>query len=589
MNPPASRVHARARDPGPSDAGNGGVDPVEQAAMEVVLGLPFGQRFAAYLKRSGPGWLQAAITLGGGSLAGSLFLGVILGYHLMWLQPLAMVLGVVMLCAIGYVTLSTGERPFGAINRHVSPALGWAWVIGASLANIVWCLPQFSLALGAVQQNLIPSLEHSKGAPWVIGLVLLAAAAVVVWFYDSGAKGVKLFELILKAMVAVVVLSFFGVVVKLSATGALDWGRILAGFVPDFSYLFKPAPEFQAAIDATGPHAESWQRIVAGLQRDKIIAAFGTAVGINMTFLLPYSMLRKGWGKVHRELSVYDLSLGLIVPFVLATSCIVIASASQFHGRSNDVLAADGSVRPGMEKSFADAAKPFVATRFGGELAGLDKAQLEKRAAELREALPPADRTLAAMLVDRQDKHLALALRELAGEGTGRVVFGVGVIGMALSTIIILMLINGFCVTEMLGCPGNRNVHFAGTLIPGLVGLLSPLIWTGPSKAALAVPASVVGSSLLPIAYFTFLLLANSRPLLGSEALAGGRKLVLNTLMGIATAVATFGSVWAIKDKSLAVAGTEIPVGKFGVAVLVVLFIVGLAGFLSNARRAARA
>ncbi len=30
---------------------------------------------------SGPGWLQGAITLGGGSLAGALYLGVIMGYE----------------------------------------------------------------------------------------------------------------------------------------------------------------------------------------------------------------------------------------------------------------------------------------------------------------------------------------------------------------------------------------------------------------------------------------------------------------------------------------------------------------------------
>ena len=131
MDPPTSPAPTTAR----AGAETTPVDPAEQAAMEAVLRQPFGRRFAAYLKRSGPGWLQAAITLGGGSLAGSLFLGVILGYHLMWLQPLAMVLGVVMLCAIGYVTLSTGQRPFGAINRHVSPVLGWAWVIGASASS----------------------------------------------------------------------------------------------------------------------------------------------------------------------------------------------------------------------------------------------------------------------------------------------------------------------------------------------------------------------------------------------------------------------------------------------------------------------
>ena len=70
-----------------------------------------GAVLATFIKLSGPGWLQGAITLGGGSLAGALYLGVIMGYHMMWLQPVAMILGVIMLSAISYVTLSTEERP----------------------------------------------------------------------------------------------------------------------------------------------------------------------------------------------------------------------------------------------------------------------------------------------------------------------------------------------------------------------------------------------------------------------------------------------------------------------------------------------
>ena len=46
-----------------------------------------GSKFWAFTKLSGPGWLQGAITLGGGSLGGSLYLGVIGGYQMMWLQP----------------------------------------------------------------------------------------------------------------------------------------------------------------------------------------------------------------------------------------------------------------------------------------------------------------------------------------------------------------------------------------------------------------------------------------------------------------------------------------------------------------------
>ena len=88
-----------------------------------------GATLGAFFKLSGPGWLQSAITLGGGSLSSSLYLGVLVGFSFLWLQPLAMILGIIMLSAIGYVTLSTGQRPFRAINEHVNPVLGWGWMI----------------------------------------------------------------------------------------------------------------------------------------------------------------------------------------------------------------------------------------------------------------------------------------------------------------------------------------------------------------------------------------------------------------------------------------------------------------------------
>ena len=53
--------------------------------------------FRTFVKLSGPGWLQSGITLGGGSLSSSLYLGVLVGFSFMWLQPLAMILGIIML------------------------------------------------------------------------------------------------------------------------------------------------------------------------------------------------------------------------------------------------------------------------------------------------------------------------------------------------------------------------------------------------------------------------------------------------------------------------------------------------------------
>jgi len=85
-------------------------------------------RWRGYFAWTGPGWLQSAMTLGGGSAMASLFLGTFFGYQLLWLQPLAMILGVVMLSAVSHQTLSTGMRPFGAMKKHVHPAVAWAWV-----------------------------------------------------------------------------------------------------------------------------------------------------------------------------------------------------------------------------------------------------------------------------------------------------------------------------------------------------------------------------------------------------------------------------------------------------------------------------
>ena len=168
-------------------------------------------KFFGYAKISGPGWLQGAITLGGGSLAGALYLGVLSGYGFLWVQPLAMICGIIMLSAIAYVTLSTGERPLRAINMHLHPLLGWSWVIATIMANIVWTMPQFALGTAAIQQNLFSDAIGK----WPIIVIFLAMGLYVNYLYQSEGSGAKLFDKIIKVMVAIIVLSFFAVVISL--------------------------------------------------------------------------------------------------------------------------------------------------------------------------------------------------------------------------------------------------------------------------------------------------------------------------------------------------------------------------------------
>ena len=517
----------------------------ERVQLEEAQTAGLGRTLATYTRLSGPGWLQSAITLGGGSLAGSLYLGVIGGYEFLWLQPLMMILGIVMLSAIAYVTLSTGQRPFQAMNEHVSPVLGWGWLIAAMMANLVWAMPQFSLGTAALQQNLFPQYLSGDSAKiiCVVGLFLLAA--VVVWFYDSPGWGVRIFEISLKAMVGLVVLSFFGVVVAMSWKGELDWAAIAKGFVPDISLLWRPVTGLSGFIDESSSPAY-WSTTILRAQRERMIAAAATAVGINMTFLLPYSMLRKGWDRAFRGLAAFDLSTGLFIPFLLATSCVVIAAASQFHAEIDEKIISQpaaeitGSYRDNLEKRV----KADVST---DQPSLLDESEMNERI----NALPSADRKLAYALIKRDAFDLANALEDLFGKGgLTQKIFGIGVLGMSISTIVILMVINGFCVCEMTHREGDRVVQRLGAILPGVVGGLGFLALWGDEQAKfwLAVPTSNFGMVLLPIAYIAFFFMMNSPSLLGDAMPRGGVRIIVNAAMLVAITAASVGaglSVWA--------------------------------------------
>ncbi len=528
--------------------------------------------FLTFSRLSGPGWLQGAITLGGGSLGGSLYLGMIAGYDLLWLQPLMLILGIVMLSAIGYVALSTKQRPFEAINEHVSPVLGWGWAIATLMANLVWAMPQFALGTAAMRQNL--GLFTGENGDVICTAILFGTAVAIVWSYDRGGSGLRLFEVMLKVMVGVIVLSFFGVVVAMGLEGALPWGKVLAGFVPDISLLWSVPDSYAAALSESGDNESYWRSVILDSQRGRMVTAAATAVGINMTFLLPYSLLKRKWDRDFRGLAVFDLSVGLFFPFVLATSCVVIAAATQFHGQPDPRLLGEGDVA-GVSAKVQDKFDGNLQKLLDNQKAGVKLADLSPEVRRARiSGLPKADRRLAAMLIDYDSGALALSLEKLTGKGVAQTVFGVGVLGMAVSTIIILMLINGFTICEMLGKPSEGTLHRVGSLLPGLTGGIGALLlWKTSAKFYVVQPTSIFGMMLLPIAYLTFFLMMNSRTLLGDNLPTGGRRVAVNLVMGLALVAATIGAGWSIWTK-VGLTGVGLVAAFLGLA-LVVHFVRG--------------
>ncbi|MHC4632593.1 MAG: divalent metal cation transporter, partial [Planctomycetota bacterium] len=445
-----------------------------------------GAVFKAYVKLSGPGWLQSGITLGGGSLSSSLYLGVLVGFSFMWLQPLAMILGIIMMGAIAYVTLSAGERPLRAINNHVSPVLGWGWLIASMMANLVWSLPQFALGTAALRQNILPGLLGPAAmaeipSKMIAGAIFLAICLTFTMTYGAGGKGTKIFEILIKTIVSMIVLCFLGVVIKLSIEGKILWSQILSGLIPDLSLFVKPTDYIIPHIEkVSGQFQSFWTNMIVGQQRDVMISAAATAVGINMTFL------------------------GLFIPFILATGCVVIASSSQFHAVPAQGLVADepgGQIIAEPATNLVGPYKRLLTSRLKHEIGAEEFAKLTVEQVEQKsQTLPWADKRMAAILVKRDAFNLADTLAPLTGPVIAQYVFGLGVMGMAMSAATMLMTINGLCFCELLGRPPRGWTQRIGSLMVS-VGALGPFFWKD-AMPWLAVPTSVFAMVLLPIAYF---------------------------------------------------------------------------------------
>jgi manganese transport protein len=339
----------------------------------------FWQRWKGYWGLSGPGWVQSALTLGAGSAGSAIFAGAVYGYRLLWVQPVAMFLGVMMFAAIGHQTLTTQARPYDVFWKKLHPSLALLWGFNVFLASVVWQFPQYSLGT-AVFQDVLDVFKLNLPRE-ITAIFLLVIGTGICWSYEKGSrKSIRAFERILKYMLLFMVASFLLVVIK---TG-VNWEQLFKG------YFFFHIPSTREGITI-------------------VLGQLGAAVGVNMTFLYPYTLLARGWGRQHQGLKNFDLGTSMFFPFVLATSLVIIACANTLYTQGIQV------------KDAVDAAH---------------------------------------------------ALQPLAGLTFGRLVFSLGVLSMCLTTLIIEMLLCGFVLSEMLRFEFHGWAYRISTMVAnvGIIG-----------------------------------------------------------------------------------------------------------------------
>jgi Mn2+/Fe2+ NRAMP family transporter len=276
---------------------------VELIDLDALDRQPPVKRAIGYLKLLGPGYMQSAMTLGSGTVFASIFAGAAFGYELLWVPPVAMFLGIIVLSAVAHQTLSTGQNPFQAMKQHAGSFFAYGWGASALLASIIWHFAQYSLAAA-----MLAALAASLGwlAPnWIMGVLALIWSIAVTLMYGRTPRLVRLYESILKYMVWFIVFSLAYIVIKM---GIPDPGAFVSGFIP--------------SIPGENKGVFGITLAVSGL---------AAAVGVNMVFIYPYSLRERGWQRPHRRLARYDLFYGMWLPYSLAAVLLVAASASVFH------------------------------------------------------------------------------------------------------------------------------------------------------------------------------------------------------------------------------------------------------------------
>ncbi|WP_016956627.1 divalent metal cation transporter [Catenovulum agarivorans] len=444
----------------------------ESATLQALSAKPWFKRVPGYVKLSGPGWLQGAMTLGGGSAVTSLTIGATFGYELLWVQPIAMIIGCIMLFALSHQTLHTQVKPFTAMKKHVSVYLAWGWAIAAFASSIIWGFAHYPLSAGMLEEIIAVSTGLTVDSDsWlshdiyllILATLVWAGCAYTAWSYGSHGRAVKVFETGIKLLSGMIIIAFAWVVMSAALNGKINWGAVLSGFVP------RSLPTDSAGVTV-------------------VMAALGSAVGINMTFIYGYTLLHKKWNKQHAELARYDIALGLVVPYFLVTSLISIAAAGAFFGADMDI---QGKLSP------VQAGTMFMS-------AGLD-------------------------------------------EVTSRLIFAFGILGMAVGSLVMHMLCCGSAAAAMFNWPEDGLKYKLALLAP-TPAVLGVFYWSqmGPY---LVVPTSAICGFLLPIAYIGWAFLNNNQAYLGDATPKGRKKLVFNVAMALCITAVLSSVVYSMMIK----------------------------------------
>lgn len=278
----------------------------EKAYLKELNKKPPLQKFWGYCKLSGPGFMNAAFTLGAGSFASSVTLGAAYGYDMLWVPLYSFAFGIFMLAlATRFVTASDMDVIKAQDKFHGKFFGSFATgLVACFIASIVFNFGQYALGSDALTSMFsVLNLNVPKNISWII---LVAVSVPLSLLYGSGEnpKAVRIVENAMKIMIGIMLVVFGAVI---CVTG-INFPAMIKGLL---------IPKIPSGMDG----------IVT------LIASLTATIGVMDWVLFNNGMESRGYSEEHETLGRFDSVFGGLIPVTLVLSLVSIAFAEAFSGK----------------------------------------------------------------------------------------------------------------------------------------------------------------------------------------------------------------------------------------------------------------
>lgn len=273
----------------------------EKEKLKEINKMKFLPRSLKYLKITGPGFMQAAFTVGAGSFASSVSLGALYGYDMLWVPLYSFSFGLFML-ALATRFVTSNELPvIQAQNKYHGKFFGSiiTGFIACFAASVIYSFGQYALGSDAVTSIFaLGGINIPRNISW-IPIFLLSAPITLL--YGSGVNAVKRVENFIKSLILLMFIVFAAV---LFTTG-INFPAMVKGLL---------IPKIPSGIDG----------IIM------IIASLTATIGVMDWILFNNTMYSRGFSEEHETLGRFDAVMGGLLPTVLILSFVSMAFAEAF-------------------------------------------------------------------------------------------------------------------------------------------------------------------------------------------------------------------------------------------------------------------